>query len=297
MLVWGAALGCGGTVDTAEPVANVAGSGARQVADPSTAGSVVGVARASGGESGAGSDSGAGGEVEVGGATAVHFWSEAVRHIEIACFGYFDGFAMFRADRAQLSAAQQAQLAAQTGVPGSTYDGNDDQIHCVVTTSEASNREQRFTTGPNQMIESTQLGEGGAGGQFAASVLGCEFHQPFETGTGESENGAPFLANPRCVREIWLAPKSGRYGLQLSTASKPYHVELIHCAQRQLGDTTVELFGEDLASPIAVASTPADPGPDQACLVLDAQVEAPVIGRLVFSSPSGKLIDGTLTFR
>ena len=51
------------------------------------------------------------------------------------------------------------RLARQTGVPGSTYDDNDDQIHCVVTTRDAAQHEHQFTiTGNSELIGPPPLG-------------------------------------------------------------------------------------------------------------------------------------------
>lgn len=238
-----------------------------------------------GGELNVGGDASQGGEGGEGGVASVHFFTDATQHVEIACFGFFDGFATFRADRSQLSAEQLPILGAQTGVPGSTYDDNDDGIHCVATTTDAQSQNLEFVVSASSqpLIEvQPSNGEGGAGGdsgQSRASLLGCEFRSPYAA-------DPPISANALCVREIWIGSKDSRYSLALSTPGKSYHVELTDCTAQTLGQTTVALFGADPETPLAVGTAPTDPGPEQSCLVLDAQVELGVTGHLVFTSPT-----------
>ena len=159
--------------------------------------------------------------------------------------------------------------------------------------------ERQFTIGRGSALIGTApsiSGEGGAGGDTegtVAEVLGCEFHHPFEIGPGTR----PFTANPRCLREIWTNGKQSSLGLELATAGKAYHLELVHCSPQSVADTTVQLFGADPATPLAVGVAPSDPGPDEACLALDAQVEVPVVGHLVFTSPSASYRGGLFVFR
>lgn len=291
------AFACSESKDVNEPRGNAGAGGSPQSAgasgeageaDPTDLGGAGGDTSpgGAGGDTapgGAGGDLDMGGEGGAGGVASVQFWTPTTKHIEIACFGFFDGFATFRADRAELSTEQVALLARQTGVPGSTYDDNDDQIHCVVTTRDAAQHEHQFTIAGNSELIGPPpdfAGIGGEGGEGSvdypmAAVLGCEFHHPF--------NGPPpFLANPFCVREM---PDSREPELELATPGKPYHVELIHCGQQSIGDTTLQLFGADPNTPLATGVTPPDgPGPDDACLVLDAQVQAPTVGHLVFNA-------------
>ena len=314
MLLLGVAIACSGTKDMNEPGDNAGGAGSAHSAGAPAAGAsneagsaddtTPGGAGGTGGQLNSGGIGGIGG---IGGVASVQFWTEATQHVEIACFGFFDGFATFHADRAQLNAEQLALLANQTGVPGSTYDDNDDQIHCVVTTSDAEEHERQFTIdGTSDLIgPATNIaGEGGEGGEGGAepvdypveAVLGCEFHHPFANGAGWGQY--PFSADPLCVRKLWADGKSSSFGLDLAVAGKPYHIELIHCSQKPTGDMTIQLFGADPETPLASGVAPADdPGPDNACLVLDAQVEASVVARLVFSSPSSKLTSQEMTFR
>lgn len=284
----GIALGCSGTVEThdAGPVsANAAGANATGASfaggsddaglpDDQTGAGAGGVAEQAN-ENGGGSS---------GGVAAVRFWTEATQHIELVCFGFIAGEAMFRADRAELSVEQLQLLASHTGLPGSTYDDNDDAIHCVVTTTDAQNQQAQFTIeGRYSSLISDEpiFGEGGAAGDVVddvQTVLGCEFRDQFTTG------GRPIPANPLCVQSI--APDVGttRFGLDLAIPGKPYHIELVHCTPKGLEGTTVELFGTDPATPIATGVTPDNPGRDRACLVFDVQVAAPIVGRLVFNS-------------
>src|SRR4051812_8325909 len=157
------AIACSESKDVNDPGGNVGGGGSAHSAgasgeageaDPITLGGAGGdtAPGGAGGDTapgGAGGDLNLGGEGGAGGVASVQFWTPATQHIEIACFGYFDGFATFRADRAELSAEQVVLLAKQTGVPGSTYDGNDDQIHCVVTTTDTAEHERKFTIDGN----------------------------------------------------------------------------------------------------------------------------------------------------
>ena len=145
ILPLGVAVACSGTNEVNDPRGNGGGAGAEHVAGASAAGAADGDSPddatpggqgGSAGEYNVGGDTSEGGEAGAGGAAAVHFWTDATQHIEIACFGFFDGFATFRADRSQLSAEELELLAGEVGVPGSTYDDNDDQIHCVVTASD-----------------------------------------------------------------------------------------------------------------------------------------------------------------
>ena len=298
-LAWGAlllgvALGCEGKEVNEPGVMHSAGASAAGASG--TAGSPDDAVL--GGAAGAlspGGDAGEGGAAGAGGAAAVPFWTDATQHLEIACFGFFDGLATFRAEREQLSAEELELLATQSGVPGSDFDGNDDQIHCVVTTTDARDQERQFTidTSSDLIGRATSIGgEGGATGDsegIANALLGCEFHHPFS-----GPNRPPFSANPRCLRDVWPEGESSSYGLDLTTAGKPYHVELVHCSQKSLAGITVALFGGDTTTPLAVGVAPAEPGPDQACLVLDAQVAAPVVAQLVFTAPSASHTGGSL---
>ena len=301
LLPLGVALACSATIDPNEPGANGGGAGAAPAAGSPAAGrsgeqdppgdtggkggeQTVGGDTSPGGAGGAGGDTSSGG---AGGAASEHFWTTATQRIELSCFGFFDGFAIFRATRAELSAEQLALLTGQTGVPGSTYDDNDDQIHCVVTTSDAQAQERQFTLDRvgDLLGVGPILGEGGAagqGGEPAATLLGCEFHHPFS-----GAQTRPFSANPQCVSEIWPEGNVSTFRLDLARPDTPYHVELVNCTEESLGSTKVELFGTDPATPLATGVTPSDPGRDQACLVLDVRVAVPVVARLVFTSPTG----------
>ena len=308
-LGWGIAfaiaLGCSGNVERSESDMDAGGGSAHSAGASSIAGSRADDSPDDPSPGGAGGAAdvqdvagmpNAGGAGGAGGAASVHFWTESTQHIALECFGYFDGFATFRADRAQLSSEQLELLSTEKGVPGSTYDGNDDRIHCVVTTTDARGAERQFTINdPDYLIGIADVGgDAGAADGPVSSLLGCEFRHPFSN----HEEDHAFSANPLCVREIWLESTTSGFGLKLATAGKPYHIELVNCTKQELGETTVvELFGADLNTPLAVGKTPDDPGPDQACLVLDAQVEAEVVGWLVFSTRTSFGPIHQLTFR
>ena len=299
LLLLAVGLGCSGTNESDDSAGNAGRAGSAPSAGSSAAGVSgeggslgPGGAGGTGGEPNVGGDTSEGGE---GGAAPVHFWTEAVQHIKIECFGFIEGYATFRADRTELSAAQRELLASQTGTPGSTYDDNDDAIHCVVTTTDARERQRRFVIDEDSALigHEVSYGEGGAAGasgEFVSNVLGCEFH-------GDFPNDQPFAANPRCLRGFSLGGAVSTIRLALTTPGKPYHIELVHCTQQYLAGTTVELFGADPETPLATGSTPDDPGPDQACLMLDAQVEAKVVGRLVFSSAKATEAQQQMIFR
>ncbi len=321
-LILGVALGCNDGDELGEGGANAGAAGSSGHGGGAHAGAAAAGASGAGvsGEGGArdgDTPAGAGGELNVGGDTSeggeggeggvasVHFFTDATQHVEIACFGFFDGYATFRADRAQLSADQLELLGAQVGVPGSTYDDNDDGIHCVVTTTDARSRERQFVLGADSALIEFETSTGGAGagagaggdsGQSDASLLGCEFRDPFADDTAHGDH-TPIPANPLCVREIWPDGTESRFPLALAMTAKPYHIELIHCTAQSLARTTVTLFGADPETPLAVGTTPADPGPDQTCLVLDAQVDAPAVGHLVFTSPGSLSSPQHLIFR
>jgi len=299
LLLLAVGLGCTGINESDDSAGNAGRAGSA----PSAGSSAAGVS-GEGGSLGPGGAGGTGGEPNVGGDTSeggegaaapVHFWTPAVQHIEIECFGFVAGYATFRADRTELGAAQLELLASQTGTPGSTYDDNDDQIHCVVTTTEARERQRRFIIDEDSALIGREASDGeggaaGASGELVSTVLGCEFHSDFP-------NDQPFAANPRCLRGFSLGGSVSTIRLALTTPGKPYHIELVHCSEQSLAGTTVELFGADPVTPLATGSTPDDPGPDQSCLMLDAQVEAKVVGRLVFSSAKPTEAQQQMIFR
>jgi hypothetical protein len=288
------AIGCG-TSEPTECGGSLAGSGSGNAAGASghaESGGGDGTLGGTGGGLELGGDAGAAGEAGAGGAAAVQFWTDATQHIEIACFGFTLGYAQFRAHRAQLSAEQLTLLARQTGLPGSTYDDNDDGIHCLVTTRDAQARERVFTIDRSSELiaDEPSLGEGGAAGtngdgSFRITLLGCEFRSeaPEEVLGGRPP---PLSANPLCVRELSPAGKVSTFAFELAQADRPYHLEFVDCAGQTFANVKVELFGADPSTPLAVGAAPAEPGPNQSCLELDAQVAAPVVAHLVFTSPS-----------
>lgn len=286
------AIACG-TSESNECGGSLAGGGSGNAAGASghaESGAGGGALGGTGGE--LGGDAGAGGEAGTGGAAGVQFWTDATQHIEIACFGFGLGYAQFRAERAQLSVEQLTLLARQTGLPGSTDDSNDDGIHCLVTTRDAQARQRVFTIGrPSELIaDEPSLGEGGAAGtngdgSFRTTLLGCEFRSeaPEEVLGGRPP---PLSANPLCVRELSPDGKVSTFAFDLAQANRPYHLQFVDCAGQSFANVKVELFGADPSTPLAVGAAPAEPGADQSCLELDAQVAAPAVARLVFTSPS-----------
>lgn len=290
----GIALGCGKIEMAHDARVNVGGAGATHSVGSSAAGA-SGQAGSDdetpGGAGGMAGKLGVGGRTSVagaGGMPSVYFWTEATQHIEIECFGLFDGLAAFRADRSELSAAQLSLLAVQTGVPGSSYDGNDDQIHCWVTTTDAQGDQREFTLDDRSELiaRETNLGEGGAAGdaeEIGFTILGCELRHPSSIGR------RPFSANPLCLQAISTDFKVSTFLLDLAIPGKPYRVELVHCEKESLVGTTVELFGVDPETPLATGVIPDEPGPDGSCFVLDVQVAAKVVGRLVVVSSPGSV--------
>jgi len=297
LIVVGIALGCSEEAAPNEVAAHAGEAGSVHSAGSGHESEFAGA----GGIGGGYEPGGHGGQAGAGGAAPVRFWTEETQRIEITCFGFSAGYAIFRADRSQLSNEQLALLAPSAGLPGSTYDSNDDGIHCVVTTTDSSEQQRQFVFdgGPGWFTSETiRVEEGGAGGEGGVgevyeypvqSLLGCEFRHP----SFDSERD-PFPANPFCLRPIETEAKEKRIGLELASPGR-YRVELLHCTQSSLGNPTVELFGADPETPLATGVVPDDPGADQVCVVLDAQVDAKVVGRLVIRSQSA-LTDFHLRF-
>ena len=275
------ALGCGGTAQLSEPAAQGGGSdGGRASVAGSRAGNDESAVLAGAGHGGseaheehAGGGAGEAGGAGEGGAPSEPLWNDDTQRIELECFGFFAGFATFRADRAQLSEAQIASLEELHGVPGDTYDDNDDRIHCVVTQTNGARELRKLI--PNDLrglVTSEQQQDG-----YRHTVLGCEFRHPYLF-----DQSVPLAlalpANPLCVVELW----GSRCNLDMSKVGTTYRVELVHCAGKP-NLPKLELFGEDPDTAVAVATPPSSPGPDRTCLVLEAQVAAPSVGRIVFS--------------
>jgi hypothetical protein len=284
-------MGCGGVAQRSQPApeGNVAGGGSASVVSGGSdnepdSGSAGRLGSSDGGDiqadSGVVSDSGIvsdSGSDNDAGSVPEHFWNDDTQHIEIACFGFFAGYATFRADRVQLSADQLALLANAQGVPGDKYDDNDDRIHCVVTRTDAAGQQRKFTIDQGR-DSSLFAAEPRGDNNYLSTVLGCEFHAPWP-------GPYAFSANPLCLHDLLVPAGASSYDLDLPTPGKTYSVQLTQCAGRPI-DQKLELFGGDPSTPIAIGVPPSSPGPDQVCLVLEAQVDMPIVGRLVLTPTS-----------
>ena len=98
------------------------------------------------------------------------------------------------------------------------------------------------------------------------NTLGCAY--------GKSDGQIAVPADSRCLQGLFT-PSAGttiERTLDLSEPGRSYHVELNHCAgTNQTGQVSMQLLSST-SQVIATGAPVAAPGPDGACLALDATV-------------------------
>ena len=255
-----AVAGCAGRAE------NTAGSG---TAEAGSAGS-----GASAGDAGSAGEAGSG---EAGSGVLDPPWTEHSQHIELDCFGFFQGPMLFSADRDQLSVSQLALVEGLQRTEPSEARCSSDPLDCDVA-----------ITGDDGKVIHYQANEGDAScyGEVKPALLrapvdalldaaGCRF--AFDEAQALSPSVGCFhgmrFATPLHQQLLLLEP------------NRSYHVEIDYWGSTAV---TLELFGADNSVPLAVGMPTETPGPRGTRFVtLDVEVQAPVIADLVITPQAG----------
>lgn len=212
-------------------------------------------------------------------------WNEHSRELSLVCMAYMgSNWMSFRADRDQLSAEQLASLAklersSEVGRCGADY------ASCAVAITDDRGKVDLVSGGP------CGFRPWDAGLRQLFETVDCGFES-----TAEVDLDLPpkvYSAVRGCSPSLFRS--SPEKLLDLAVPGRLYHVELNHW---DLGSfppprldqmPEMQLFGSDPNVPIATGTPVMITGPDLVSVVLEVQVDEPVVARLVVSPASGTL--------
>jgi len=193
-------------------------------------------------------------------------WTDQSDHIELLCGSFFEGSLGFRADRATLSAQQLQILAALTGLANNEV-CSEDELRCEVSIRDAAGQTVSYVSDEaDALCNSSEPG-------LAFQPL-IPFLNTLDCLYGKGDGQIPLPPDSRCLQGLFT-PSGGttiERTLDLQEPGRSYHVELNHCAgSNQAGQVSMQLLSS--TSQVIATGTPvATPGPDGACLALDATV-------------------------
>ncbi|HET7538457.1 MAG TPA: hypothetical protein VFK05_01250 [Polyangiaceae bacterium] len=279
-------VACGSDANRPRPNGGAGQAAAGAGGDPSRSGSGQGGSSGVAGEGGESGEGGAAGEGGYGGECTTFPpelppWSEYSQHLELYCFGYFQGPMLFSADRDQLSAAELAILDGFRRTEPIPDGCSSDPLNCeVAITSDAGEViEYQANEGDAVCFNEAKPALARARVDALIAAVGCKFAQDFELATAE-----PLSPSAGCFHGLHPSNAPIHQRLSLPEANRRYHVEVAGCVPGTLG---LELFGSDPSQPLAVGVPVAEPGPRRTCSAFELEVQAPLTADLVITPKAG----------
>lgn len=257
-----AIAGCAGRAE------NVGGSGAGEAGSPATAG-----------------EAGSAGEAGTGAVPDLP-WNEHSQHIELDCFGFFQGPMLFSADRDQLSVAQLALVEDLRRTEPSEAPCSSDPLNCdvAITSDEGIVTHYRANESDAACYGEAKPALLRASVDALLDSVDCKF---------AFDETRPLSPSIGCFHGMRFASPLHQ-PLLLLEANRSYHVEIDYWGETPV---TLELFGTDSSQPLAVGAPTETPGPRGSRFVtLDVEVEAPLIADLVITPKAAVDNDFYLNF-